>query len=91
MASKDLQVLVSQLESHLNQSETTLKAQLRIDPTTPDHHLDELFLVDTFSHHSLLSNLPILRRKVGDDNDENYSLESKCLEQASHRLKQYIE
>ena len=40
----DLDILVSQLESHLNSNETSIKQGLCISTISSDTHLDDLFL-----------------------------------------------
>ena len=58
---EDLTTLVSKLESHLNQTELQIKAQLRIASTSDDAELDDLFLSPDFQKSALISALPILR------------------------------
>ena len=85
----DIKSLVSQLESHLNSSQSTLLSTLRISSTSPDESLDDLFLAPTFTPKQLITNIPALRGNPLTRDTE--SLETKCLSQASIRLRAYIE
>ena len=80
----EIQVLVTQLESHLNSNELTLLQSLKISPNSTDAHLDDLFLTDTFSKTSLIDHFTLIRSVPNDDLE---TLETTCLTQANKRLK----
>ena len=83
----NLQSLVSKLETHLNQNELAFQTQIRITSNSDDTELDDLFLGERGTGRELLEQVPVLRQL----NEESAEVETKCLKQASTRLKAYLE
>ena len=83
---------MSQLESHLNSSEVNLKSIVKITTDSSETELDDLFLSNDFSKLNLLSGISILRPKTEIKGQQSQqTLENKCFEEATKRLKFYME
>eukprot|EP00347_Sterkiella_histriomuscorum_P008964 403343057 len=98
---RDIKQLVSQLESHIYQIELALKRQLKVSTESADAELDDLFLQKTFDIKTLVTNIPILRtfsckdtisqKSTTQGNQDQEQIENQLLDQASKRLKLYLE
>ncbi|CDW83466.1 ldlcp-related protein [Stylonychia lemnae] len=88
----EIKQLVSQLESHLNHVELSIKKQIKVHSKSTDAELDDLFLSEDFNKHLLINNIQILKQfnaKLSSNDLEN--IENQCFDQATNRLKTYLE